>query len=227
MDLPFTIFSMNLPSNTLRIGVNSAGKIAFNYGNCPSTCYFDQNGVYELTFSDSWNLLKTVNRCGDLPSDLAYFGILSAHPQYSSVGTNATCVGTNCTFSCYWIDDWGLSTAIFSTNITGVWQNETLQGFSGKASWANATKLLQNETCVSFRWYANNTRNHWSCTPIQTLNVAFDQGSAIGFGSSSGVGGDVHPMTCFSLVPIADLIGTMSFFWSRMFSCSVNMGNMP
>ena len=66
-----------------------------------------------------------------------------------------------------------MATFIFSTNITGVWLNETAVAFESTPGWANVTMVLPGAVgqVVGYRWFANDTDGAWSSTGIQTLAV--------------------------------------------------------
>lgn len=134
-------------------------------------------------------------------------------PGYSNIGYNTTNVEEPCKFSCYWHDEIGLAGFIFSTNITGTWQNETWVALSGTDDWANVTKTLPSTAglVIGFRWYCNDTANNWGSTPIQTLIV-----TAPGYPMYSDVShsSTLVASTCIFKTKITDGIALSGFIFS-------------
>jgi len=91
----------------------------------------------------------------------------------SPVGTNTTYANVPCLFFTQWESSAGnsLSHYIFSTNITGSWNNDTAVAMSGTTDWSNVTKTTpaSNGTVVGWKIYANDTVNDWSDTGEQIL----------------------------------------------------------
>lgn len=74
-------------------------------------------------------------------------------PVYSNVSISTTDTFTPCVFSCYWMDQAGLSGYIFGCNVARTWQNETWTPLDGKSAWANVTKTLPCcEAKVEYVW---------------------------------------------------------------------------
>lgn len=96
----------------------------------------------------------------------------STAPTYSNIAHNTTVATQPCKFSSEWTDNVGLSGYFFSYNGTGAWANETFTAFSSNPAWANKTKTLPAAgTVVGYRWYANDTSDNWSTTPIYSLTT--------------------------------------------------------
>jgi hypothetical protein len=51
------MFQFNLMNRTITIPVDSAGNMTFQYGVSPVAYSFDQSGVWQVQFSNSWNLI--------------------------------------------------------------------------------------------------------------------------------------------------------------------------
>ncbi|MBU0497915.1 MAG: DUF2341 domain-containing protein, partial [Candidatus Thermoplasmatota archaeon] len=100
------------------------------------------------------------------------WGAEQGPPGYSNIDHSFPSVGGSCTFSVYWQDPDGLDACIFSTNVSGSWQNETVS-VSGTGSWANVTKTLPSSesVVVGYRWYCNDTNGVWSDTGVHCLTI--------------------------------------------------------
>jgi hypothetical protein len=110
-------------------------------------------------------------------------------PTYTTITYNTTLAGEFAQFSCFWSDDVGLSGFVFSSNVTGVWANDTFVGLSGLGGWANVTKLLGGEVgmVVGFRWYCVDLFENWNATEIQTLTTTYSAAphySNVGYNST-------------------------------------------
>lgn len=91
-------------------------------------------------------------------------------PQWSLNSTNGTVIGNEPVLhSVYWTDLDALSMFIFSSNITGVWLNDTAQPFIN--GWANATKTTPSFGVVGWQVFANDTSNNWNSTPVFAYQV--------------------------------------------------------
>jgi hypothetical protein len=85
-------------------------------------------------------------------------------PIYSTFSTSTTSHGNLCEFSLKWNDDNELSGYIFSSNITGMWLNDSWASFSGKESFSYASKNLtiQPNSVVAWKVYANDSSDLWA-----------------------------------------------------------------
>jgi hypothetical protein len=74
--------------------------------------------------------------------------------------------------SVYWIDDINLSTGIFRTNKTGVWQNETFIYFNASSQWFNTTinTTGYGNTSICWNQWANDTSNNWNTSMDETTH---------------------------------------------------------
>jgi hypothetical protein len=75
-DIDPQLLQFNSRAHTITIPVEGAGSIAFQYGASPVTCVFDQSGIWQLTFSDSWNMITNVTCLTSLPTNRIYFAQL-------------------------------------------------------------------------------------------------------------------------------------------------------
>ena|GEM_PF-6048566 len=92
--------------------------------------------------------------------------------NYSDIGHDTTMAGAAINFRSTWRDVWGLSHYVFSTNLTGVWQNDTAR-FTVNPQSVTVSKVLPARTgdTIMYRWYANNTANQWASTYMQQLTT--------------------------------------------------------
>jgi len=74
------MFQFNLTNQTVTIPVSDAGTMMFQYGTSPVTCNFNQSGVWQLIFSNSWNLITNVTYVSALPTNRIYFIQTSTPP---------------------------------------------------------------------------------------------------------------------------------------------------
>jgi hypothetical protein len=63
-DIDPQMFQFNLMNQTITISVNGAGKMTFQYGVSPVTFNFEQSGVWQVQFSNSWNLITGARLLG-------------------------------------------------------------------------------------------------------------------------------------------------------------------
>lgn len=64
---------MDLTSNSIKIPISATGSLTFIYGSNPVSCGFNQNGVWNITFSSDWNSITSVNYLGNLPNNRMYY----------------------------------------------------------------------------------------------------------------------------------------------------------
>ena len=93
-DIDPQMFQFNLKNQTITIPVNDAGNMTFQYGVSPVTCNFGQSGVWQVTFSSSWNMITNATYVSALPSNLIYFTqIYALQPPLSyDVTIEAHCI---------------------------------------------------------------------------------------------------------------------------------------
>jgi hypothetical protein len=104
------------------------------------------------------------------------FGSDETAPTYSLNQTNNTEVGESTLFSLYVNDNSALNPKgqyIFSTNNTGVWENESAVNFTATPQWANVTKTLNSTEGISigYRWYIDDNEGNPNNTGIYTLTT--------------------------------------------------------
>jgi len=98
---------------------------------------------------------------------------MALEPEYDTISYSTTQVKKSCTFYSHWTDGDGLSGFILRCNVTGTWKNSSWTAWSGSPTeaWAQAVKTLPSRegVTVGFRFYANDTDNKWTVTPIQSF----------------------------------------------------------
>ena len=89
-DINPEMFQFNLANQTITIPVNSAGTMTFQYGESPITCSFNQTGVWQVTFTDSWNMIANVTYVSGLPTNSIYFSQIYQSAYNATI--NADCI---------------------------------------------------------------------------------------------------------------------------------------
>ena len=89
-DIDPQLFQFNLTNQTVTIPVSGAGTILFQYGASPVTCSFNQSGIWQVAFSNSWNMITTVTCTSPLPTNRIYLDQTDA-PLYN-VTIKAHCI---------------------------------------------------------------------------------------------------------------------------------------
>lgn len=108
-------------------------------------------------------------------------GRSSAAPTASNLLSSSMNAGQDCTFTTTWSDGANVSGYIFESNNTGVFVNDTWVPFSASASLSSAEasviKTLDNTIgdFVNWTFFCNDTNNHWSSAPMQTIYVESDK----------------------------------------------------
>jgi hypothetical protein len=82
-DIDPQLFQFNLSARTIRIAVADEGSLTFQYGVSPLTCSLNQSGVWQVVFSESWNMITSLTYVSSLPTNLIYFGVASV-PEFPS-----------------------------------------------------------------------------------------------------------------------------------------------
>ncbi|MCD6547486.1 MAG: hypothetical protein J7K22_02950, partial [Nanoarchaeota archaeon] len=109
-----------------------------------------------------------------------YFTVDATPPKWSNQFQNASAIsqGESILLGAKWTDTVGLSTAILSTNETGVWENKTIYEspklLNGKVDWSNFTwknPSIPSGTTVAWKIYANDTSNKWNVTDTKTFQI--------------------------------------------------------
>ena len=63
-DIDPQTFQFNLVNRTITIPANGAGNMTFQFGESPVAYSFNQSGIWQLTFSNSWNIITNVQLFG-------------------------------------------------------------------------------------------------------------------------------------------------------------------
>jgi hypothetical protein len=88
-DMDCQTFRLDLTSRTVTLPVAGEGSMTFQYGVSPVTYYFNQGGVWQLTFTDSWNVITNGIYMYDLPGGRIYFGQIPA-PEITVTGMSSS-----------------------------------------------------------------------------------------------------------------------------------------
>ena len=108
-------------------------------------------------------------------------GRSSTAPSLTKLSSSSVNAGQDCTFTTTWTDDSNVSGYIFESNNTGAFVNDTWMNFSASANLSSAeasvTKTLDNTIGDSVNWtfFCNDTNNHWSSAPMQTVYIESDK----------------------------------------------------
>lgn len=101
-DIDPVSFQMNCNSTLKQVTIptTGAGTITFQYGCSPVSCYFSQSGIWQISFTNSWNNVARVQRLGDLPSNMIYFQNFGSAPAHDvavvDVTSSKTVIGQGC-----------------------------------------------------------------------------------------------------------------------------------
>jgi hypothetical protein len=118
-DIDCRTFHLNLSARTATVPVSNAGNLTFQYGISPVTCTFAKSGVYQLSFSDSWNIVTNVRCLSALPGNVVYY---NKAPLYD-VTIAAHCVAQDTDVSVSVMMDGiptGVTTPYTFTDLTGI-----------------------------------------------------------------------------------------------------------
>ncbi len=104
-------------------------------------------------------------------------------PSYLVGYINTTIAGTGIMFSLKWSDDYGLSGYIFSSNNSGLWENDSWVLLTGKSGWINVTKILNSNvgSAVAWKIYSNDSENKWSISDENIVTVTEAAGFDMSF----------------------------------------------
>lgn len=159
-------------NNWLNYTVTGAGTQQTYYtGSKPSNVYL--NGVLKSE-NDGWSYFAGTTTITGATANASLFWAGSNNPpSYTSTSVNTTLAGKIALLTCGWTDDSGLSYGKLGHNATGPWQNQTLKALSGTFDTFIDTVTLPPSvgTIVWYRFYANDTSNQWTATPILTLTT--------------------------------------------------------
>jgi hypothetical protein len=96
-----------------------------------------------------------------------------ANPIVTPLGVSSTNANSYAIFSANFSSNIGLSNYIFSTDINGVWINDTAITFIANPQVVTVTKMLPltSGTMIQWKWYCNDSSNNWATSDIQDLTV--------------------------------------------------------
>lgn len=167
--------------NWLNYTVYGAGtQKTFYTGTKPSDVYLDGVNKEE---NDGWTYFAgTTTVTGATANASLFWSGENNPPEYGTSSVSTTRMGETATFSCAWTDDSGLSQGKIGHNITGSWQNQTLKSLSELSDTFTDTATLPSSpnVKVGYRFYANDTSNQWTSTPILTFTTTSDGGGGGG-----------------------------------------------
>lgn len=94
-------------------------------------------------------------------------------PVYSPETANASVNGNDYEFALKWTDAGQMKGFIFSSNITGAWENDSLVAVNGTDTWSYAKKnaTLVPGTDVAWKFYMVDSNNSWSASETFDLNA--------------------------------------------------------
>lgn len=74
IDPAILAFNWNKTTQQIIVPITGAGTVTFQYGVSPLTYTFNQTGVWQITFTSSWNMITNVTQLSaTLPTNLIYF----------------------------------------------------------------------------------------------------------------------------------------------------------
>jgi hypothetical protein len=91
-DIDPQMFQFDSRTQTTTIPVGAAGNITFQYGISPVTYVFNQSGIWQITFSNSWNMITNVTYVSALPTNRIYFQQIYTPTLPYDVTINAHCI---------------------------------------------------------------------------------------------------------------------------------------
>jgi len=143
-----TIFSLNFALRKVTVPVAAAGSLTFQYGVSPLTISFNQSGVWQITFTNSWNMISNVTFQSALPNNIIYLPQLLIHDVFI---TNLTCseaypmINNSVTISLT-LQNNGDYNESFEAGLNCTFVNETVVGIQ-------ALTLMPGETAtLNFTW---------------------------------------------------------------------------
>ncbi len=107
--------------------------------------------------------------------DLIITGPVQNTPPSLFDGSSSTSIaGSEAIFLLDWSDDFGLSGYIFSSNNSGLWENDSWVSLTGKSGWINVTKNLSSNVGAVIVWkvYTNDSSNEWSVSDEFIVDVS-------------------------------------------------------
>src|SRR5271157_776472 len=111
-------FQFNLANQTVTIPVSDPGTMMFQYGASPITCNFNQSGIWQVTFSNSWNMISNATCLSGLLTNRIYYAQLYAFNVTISACYTSQNITDNVSIS---MDDspTGYMTPCIFSNLTG------------------------------------------------------------------------------------------------------------
>jgi hypothetical protein len=88
-DIDPQMFQFDLRTRTTTISMDGAGNMTFQYGVSPVTYVFSHGGIWQITFSNSWNVITNVTYMSALPTNRIYF-MQTVGNRYSWTAENKT-----------------------------------------------------------------------------------------------------------------------------------------
>lgn len=145
----------------IRWSDNSGSAITANYniiGLSPSIAYYVYNNsvkAYTLISDSSGQISFTIDLPAGQEQEIRI--VKTVPPMWFANSTNNTVASQPTMFSLNWTDDFGLSGYIFSTNNSGVWQNDTWRDFENQPG--NALFIDGFESGDFSKWTGSGTQS--------------------------------------------------------------------
>ncbi|MCK5177633.1 MAG: hypothetical protein KAQ92_07955, partial [Candidatus Aenigmarchaeota archaeon] len=94
-------------------------------------------------------------------------------PKYFDISRDADPVytDTNVDYQIRWTDNINIGSYIFSSNFSGVWENDSIQSLTGTENWSVTTKNMTNSGTFGWKIYAFDHINNSNNTEIQYITV--------------------------------------------------------
>ena len=91
-DIDPQMLQFSLRTQTITVPVSNAGSMTFQYGVSPVTCVFNQSGIWQVKFSNSWNMITKATFISALPTSHIYFGQAYSPPVLYEATIKAHCI---------------------------------------------------------------------------------------------------------------------------------------
>jgi hypothetical protein len=157
------------------ITLNSAGLSYIQKAGITKLAIFSSNDINDIAPTQYESCVFLSNTTYPIKLSITYE--IPPSVTYQNLSVSGTKANTSVTFSSTWNSrqPYKLSSYIFSTNNTGIWQNSTTTAFT-EGSTIETVNIVQtlNSTLnqiIGYKWYANDTENTWNSTEIQTLTT--------------------------------------------------------
>lgn len=197
-DIDCRMLELNLTTRTIALPVTSAGNITFQYGVSPVPCSLSQPGVYQITFSNSWNVITNVKYESALPNNIIYFGEAPSLPYDVTIAAHCVTEGadvdvdivkdgsptdykTPCTFT-------GLTAG---THMFAVPDNDTNgEPFKHWSTGSNSTTITVGSEGTYTAYYGTSTLHDVAITGIEPSKTVVGQGYSQGITVTAANRGD-------------------------------------